>query len=129
MTAPLRLNLVSLNSLRDGSLDASEAARLTEELRRKPGQRSWATIAALRTRDKLIREFACRFLHGENRSKQAEIIHRELSRYSISAWLYERHHAKCRHPNGQRQLLWQIFRARDRVPGERTIYEILGSKL
>lgn len=109
-------------------LSGEQPANIALDVRVAPGQRSRMTTTAIATRDKLIREYACRYFPDDNSSKQAETIHRELSRYSTSAWLHERNHAKCCHPEGRRRLLWKILRARERVPGERTIYEILGSK-
>lgn len=111
MTAPLRLDPASLTALRDGSLDAADAARLAETLRVKPGERSWATRAALAERDNLIREYAQRFYPNRSRNDQAQCVERDLARYEATAWRDARAAPECPHRDPRRRLLWHIFKA------------------
>jgi len=125
MTAPVRLDRASLDALRDGSIDAADAARLADALRIKPGERSWATRAALAKRDDLVREYARRFYAGISRNQQAERIARDLTRYEASAWQNARAAPECPHRDPRRQLLFRILKVRPVPPKARTINEIL----
>jgi hypothetical protein len=121
MTAPLRLDPAAL------SLD--DLIELTEALRVAPGQRSLATRAAIAKRDELIRELARRFYPGLSRNRQAEAIHRELSRYATSTWLHTRADLECRHRDGRRRLFWKILEVRGGwVPSVRLLNEILAAR-
>ncbi|MBB4369119.1 hypothetical protein GGD63_001907 [Bradyrhizobium sp. cir1] len=111
MTVPLRLDPASLKALRDGSLDAADAARLADMLRLKPGARSWATRAALAERDDLIGEYAMRYYADRTRNEQSQCIERDLARYEAGAWRHARAAPECPHRDPHRQLLWRIFKA------------------
>jgi len=104
MSAPFRIDL--------SLLSADELSRLREMLRVRPGQRSWATRAALAERDGLIREYARRYYPGRSKNEQAECTARDLARYEASAWKNARAAPECPHSDGRRQLLWQILKAR-----------------
>jgi hypothetical protein len=81
MSAPLRVDI--------DALTARERAELAAERRRKPGQRSLATIAGIAERDDLLRHLA-KFYPGLSRHAQAEQISLELRRYEAAAWQRER---------------------------------------
>ena len=81
MSAPLRVDI--------DALTARERAELAAERRRKPGQRSLATIAGIADRDDLLRHLA-KFYPGLSRHAQAEQISLELRRYEGAAWQRER---------------------------------------
>ncbi|WP_141933926.1 hypothetical protein [Bradyrhizobium sp. UNPA324] len=125
MTAPLRLDPSSLTALRDGSLDAADAARLAEALRVKPGERSWATRAALAERDDLIREYARRYYPQRSRNEQSQCVARDLARYEGSAWRNARAASLCPHCDPRRQLLWRILKAWPVHPKASRISQIL----
>ncbi|MGY4289610.1 hypothetical protein ACVWXO_008876 [Bradyrhizobium sp. LM2.7] len=124
MTAPLRLDPASLIALRDGSIDALDAARLADALRVKPGERSWRTRAGIERQHKLIRELALTFYSG-SRNHRAECIHRDLARYEGTTWQRRRADAECRRVGARQRLFWHILKARDRVPGVRYLNHIL----
>jgi hypothetical protein len=125
MTPPLRLDPASLTALRDGSLDTADAARLADALRVRPGERSWATRAALAERDNLIREYGRRYYPCRSRNEQAQRVARDLGRYAASGWQNARSETECPHRDSRRPLLWRILKARDRALGASAINQIL----
>lgn len=129
MSAPIRIDPASLVSLREGSLDAADAARLADALRVKPGARSWATRAALVERDRLICEFAATYYPGLCRNQRSVRIHAELARYASTTWVRTRADFVCRHRDDRRGLIWQILKTRSgHVPCSRLINDILAGR-
>ncbi len=126
MTVPLRLGPAALAALHDGSLDAADAARLSEALRVRPGQRSWSARAARAECAVLIRGLAR--LYSGSRNHQAEAICRDLRGYESSTWLRTRADLECRHRDERRQLFWRILKTRGRAPSVRLINDILASR-
>ena len=111
-------------SLRAGTLDPETREQLAESLeriaggedaatvlgvKRAPGQRTLRTYAALAERDRLLREAAERFLGGLSVAAQADCLHKQLSRYSASAWQRERVCEQC--PDRHRGTIYECFGA------------------
>ncbi|CUU17585.1 hypothetical protein CDS [Bradyrhizobium sp.] len=59
----------------------------------------------------------------------AELLVAKLSLYRVTAWQRDRDcdEALCplRHRNTIREFFWMILKARDRLPGERLVREVL----
>jgi hypothetical protein len=130
MSAPLRLDPASLDALRDGSLDASGAARLVETLRRRPGQRSWQTLAIDEARYAKIDSIGKAFWPNTNVSECARRFHRALSQYHGGRWRRDRFCAECPTDlSPLHQQLWQLLKLHDRVLSEDRLRRILGHEL
>lgn len=112
MTRPLHLDRASLDALRNGPIGAADAARLADALRIKPGERSWATRAALAERDNLIRGYAQRYYPERSRNEQSQCVARDLARYEAGAWRNARSAPECPHRDPRRLMLFQILKAR-----------------
>jgi hypothetical protein len=128
--APKRLDPISLDALCEGSLDAGEAARLTEALRRRPGQRSWQTIANDEARYAKIETIGKTFWPNTNISECACQFHRALSQYHGGRWRRDRLHVEC--PSDLRPLhqqLWHLLKLHDRLLSEARLRRILGHEL
>lgn len=128
MTAPLRLDPASLIALRDGSIDALDAARLADALRVKPGERSWATRAALAERDNLIREYARQRYPDRSRNEQSQCVARDLARYEAGAWRNARSAPECPHRDPRRLMLWRILKGWPVAVKHRRINQILSDE-
>jgi hypothetical protein len=96
-------------------------------LKRRPGQRMWATYATLAERDGLLRDAAACFLGGCSVAEQARRLHTELLRYHASAWLRERTLDQCptRHVGNMHEFLWRALKVHDHVPAARSLRLIL----
>ncbi|TYO65756.1 hypothetical protein FXV83_15175 [Bradyrhizobium hipponense] len=132
MTAPLRLDPASLDALRDGSLDAADAARLADALRVKPGQRSWLTQARLCERDRLICAAArTRFWPNSSAAEFARAFHWHLARYHDGPWRRDRCCTSCpaKYLGTAREILWQVLRVSESVLSERRLRHIVGREL
>jgi hypothetical protein len=130
MTAPRRVNPKSLEALSDGPLDAAEAARLMERLRRKPGQRSWQTTAIDEARYAKIDSIGKAFWPNPNVSESARRFHGALSQYHGGRWRRDRLSAECpRELDPLHQQLWQLLKLHDRVLSEVSLRRILGHEL
>ena len=129
MTAPLRLDPKTLEDLHDGSLDAADAARLVEKLRRKPGQRSWHTIATDEARDAKIVSIVNECWPSPNVSENARQFRAALSHYHGGRWRRDRFSTKCPPElDPLHQQLWQLLKLHDRVLSEVSLRRILCSR-
>jgi hypothetical protein len=142
--SPLARLAILAARLRMGILDPQTREQLAESLeriadgedaaaalgvKRGPGQRTLQTCAALAERDRLLRHAAERFLGGLSVAAQAEFLHKELLRYSASAWQRERTFEGC--PDRRRgtiyECLWRVLKLHDRVLSARSLRQILAA--
>jgi hypothetical protein len=136
VTAPLRQHdLASIAAnLRDGAMDAGEAAWLSDALSKiadgEPAdialglrrQRA-EMLAAKKTRDCILRD-AAKTMPGLPLTEAAKRIHRAMLRYRESAWQRERLLDQC---PARHRWEWQALRLRDHVPKPRSIRRVLAS--
>lgn len=94
------------------------------------GRRRPDTLAALAERDRLLRQWASRFLPDASHAAAARIIYAELSRYCASGWRFERtaEQVPSRHRGRPRELAWMILCTKDNIPAERSIRRTLASE-
>jgi hypothetical protein len=136
---PLRQHLASVAAnLRDGTLDADDAAWLSNALTRiadgKPAdielglryQRA-DMLAAIKARDCILRGAALIMMPGLPLIEAANRIHRAMLRYRESAWQRERQLDTCppRYRGTLREMAWQALRLWDAVPSASRIRRIL----
>jgi len=143
VTAPLRQHdLASIAAnLRDGAIDAGEAAWLSDALSRiadgEPAdialglrrQRA-EMLAAKKTRDCILRD-AAKTMPRLPLTEAAKRIHRAMLRYRQTAWRRERQLDACpaRYRGTLREAAWQALRLWDAVPSARSIRRVLASTL
>ncbi len=98
-------------------------------VKRAPGQRTLQTCKALAERDRLLRDAAERFLGGLSVAELAHRLHKELLRYSASAWQRERVCEQCpdRHLGTIYEFLWRALKLHDRVLSARSLRLILAA--
>jgi hypothetical protein len=132
MSSPFRIDDAIVAALRDGSLDADDAARLADALRVRPGQRSWATRAVLAERDNLIRAAArTRFWPNASAAEFARAFRRDLARYRDCSWRRDRCCTSCpaKHIGTATEILWQVLRVSESVLSERRLRHMVGREL
>ncbi|MDE5465224.1 hypothetical protein [Bradyrhizobium sp. CSS354] len=95
-----------------------------------PVGRGHPTPAAMLSRDERDRflvECADRYCVSMSDNAAAEFLIAKLSLFRATAWQRDRDEALCpqRYRNTLREYLWMILKARDRLPGERLVREVL----
>jgi hypothetical protein len=124
--APKRLDPKSLDALCEGLLDAGDAARLTEALRRRPGQRSWQRIATDEARYTRIISIAVTFWPNANASECARQFHLTCSRYHGGHWRRDRVLVECPTDlSPLHQQFWHLLKLHDRVLSEERLRHII----
>jgi hypothetical protein len=141
VTAPLRQHdLASIAAnLRDGAIDAGEAAWLSDALSKiadgEPAdialglrQQRAEMLAATKARDCILRD-AAKTMPGLPLTEAANRIHNAMLRYRESAWRRERLLDECptRYRGTLREMAWQALRLGDAVPSTRSIRRVLAS--
>jgi hypothetical protein len=78
-------------------------------------------------RDRYLVEAADRFYVGVSDNSAAADLVVKLARYRETAWRNDGAEALCphRHRGTIREFFWMILKARDRLPGERLVREVL----
>lgn len=142
MTAPIRQRLASVAAaLRAGArLDADVAALIANALDRivdgEPADAALGLrrqradlLAAIRARNRILRDAAATMLPGLPLVEAANCIHKAMLRYRESAWERERHLDQCplRHRGKLRGAAWEALQQRDHVPSPRSIRRILAN--
>ncbi|MET4518123.1 hypothetical protein [Bradyrhizobium sp. I1.7.5] len=97
-----------------------------------PGGRGHPTPAEMLSRDERDRYLiaaADRYCVGLSDNAAADVLVAKLSLYRVTAWQRDRdcEEALCphRHRGTIREFFWMILKARDRLPGERLVREVL----
>jgi hypothetical protein len=86
------------------------------------GQRSPADVLSRTIRGHLLRT-AAKFFPGSSDREIARQLRTALSRYREGAWRRDRAEMRCpvRLRGSVSELFWQLLKARDAIPGDRTI--------
>jgi hypothetical protein len=137
VTVQIRQRLASVAvALRGGvALDADDSVQLAEALDRIAqgvaadvafGLRRQRAdmLAAIKARDYVLRDAAKNLPPSLTLAEAAGQLHRELSRYSASAWRRERLLDQC---PARHRWEWQALRLRDAVPSTRSIRRVLAN--
>ncbi|MET4624948.1 hypothetical protein AB7Z32_21355 [Bradyrhizobium sp. 482_C4_N1_1] len=95
-----------------------------------PVGRGHPTPAAMLSRDERDRYLiaaADRYCIGLSDNEAADILVARLTRFRETAWRNDGPEALCppRHRGTIREFFWMILKARDRLPGERLVREVL----
>lgn len=99
-------------------------------LRNARGGIPWRTEAAIRVRDRALRQLAQTYLADTSVSAQAARIHQLSLRYAASSWRFDCEHGEmpASYKGSAQECLWQAFKSGATMPiCARQLRKILGS--